>query len=329
MSIITDTLNFLGQSETAPDDPSVAPIVFVKIVDSVSLNLQEGDTLTLDGLAAKAGAAGSSTAVDTIRAILPDIVFARVFDSLSPDDIQALVTAASTADPTYVAFGFNNALEVVCDLGYDTSELEAALNDWTGVVEYAYRGATPSDPNVNATGNLLFKYQHYFDPAPVGIGAQSAWAKGADGTGTNFIDLEQGWFLNHVDLPSGITLLGGTNRQPEEGDKTLITSKAHGAAVLGMVVGLDNNFGIVGGAPKTTPQIISHFDSRAKSNKVSVHRVAARIADAAKVLSSGDVLLIEVQLPLIRGRPERAECLAQRQRTCQLNSSQKYLTRSA
>jgi hypothetical protein len=306
MSIITDILEFLGLIETAPDDGSVAPRVLVKIVDAIALNLEQGNTLTLDQLAAKAGAAGTGAPVDTIRAILPDIVFARAFDSLSPEDIQTLVTAASAEDPTYVAFGFNNALEVVCDMGYDTSELEAALNNWTGVVEYAYTGADASDPNVVATGNPLFNLQKYLNAAPDGIGAKSAWAKGADGTGTNFIDLEQGWFLagigppgkvlsGHVDLPSGITLLAGTNRAPQKGEHFPLTSLGHGASVLGMVVGLDDNFGIVGGAPKTTTRVISYFDPKDKSKGNPVKRVEAAIGAAAKALSLGDVLQLEVQ----------------------------------
>jgi len=307
MSIITDILEFLGLIETAPDDASVAPCVMVKIVDAIALNLEQGDTLTLDQLAAKAGAAGTGTPVDTIRAILPDIAFARAFDSLSPEDIQALVTAASAEDPTYVPYGFNNALQVVCDIGYDTSELEAALNNWTVVVEYAYTGADASDPNVVATGNPLFKVQKYLNSAPDGIGAQSAWAKGGDGSGTNFIDLEQGWFLpgigppgkvlsGHADLPpSGITLLAGTNRAPQKGEHFLFTSLGHGASVLGMIVGLDDNFGIVGAAPKTTTRVISYFDPKDKTKGNSVKQVADRIGVAASTLSAGDVLQIEAQ----------------------------------
>ena len=72
-----------------------------------------------------------------------------------------------------------------------------------------------SDPNVVATGNPLFNLQNYFDPAPVGIDTRAAWAKGADGTGTTFIDLENGWFLDHVDLPAGIPLLWG-DKQPSK-----------------------------------------------------------------------------------------------------------------
>jgi hypothetical protein len=300
VSIITDILAFLGIVEPASDDFSVAPLVLLKIVDSISLNLQQGDTLTLDQLASKAGAAGVGAAVDTIRAILPDVVFGRAFDSVAPDDVDALVAATAAADSTYEPFRFNNALEIVCAPGYDTSELEDAFNNWTGAVEYAYTGSEAVDPIIGGTGNPLFKFQKYLSAAPVGIDAPAAWAKGADGSGTNFIDLEQGWFLNHMDLPSGITLLQGTNRVPEK-KEGIYASRNHGCAVLGMIVGIDDTFGIVGGAPKTSARVLSYYYPKDKITGNRVTRVHDAILAARKVLASGDVLQLEAQFVLEKG----------------------------
>jgi hypothetical protein len=293
MSLITDILTFLGLLEPAPEDGQALPRVLVKIVDSIPLNLEQGATLTLDQLAAKAGALGAGPAFEAIQAAAPGIVFGRAFDSLTSAEIQTLVTDATTQDPTYQAFNFDNALEIVCDVGFDTTELEAALDHWAGVVEFAYTGAEASDPVVKATPNPLFPMQKYLNAAPAGIGAQSAWAKGADGTGTNIIDLENGWFLNHADLPSGITLLAGTNGQE---------SFSHGVAVLGMIVGLDDNFGIVGAAPKAQARVISYFDPHDKSKANPVKRVEDRILKASAALSSGDVLQLEVQFQGLIGK---------------------------
>lgn len=296
MSIITDILEFLGLVEPDTDDTQTSARVLIKIVDAIDLNLNQGDTLTLNQLASKAGAAGAGPPVDMIRAITPDIVFARAFDSLTPTDIKSLVTVASDQDPSYEPFKFDNALEAVFAPGFDTSELVAALNNWTGVMEYAYTGADASDPIVTGTGNPLFNSQGYFNPADIGIGVQSAWAKGADGTGTSFIDLEQGWFLNHVDLPPGIPLLAGTNSRQ---------SFYHGAAVLGMLVAQDNTLGIVGAAPNARAQVMSYFDPRANPKLNAVQRIHDRIlkcldpvaqgGENNTVFGLGDVLQIEAQ----------------------------------
>jgi hypothetical protein len=53
-----------------------------------------------------------------------------------------------------------------------------------------------------------------------------------------------------------------------------------------MVVGLDDNFGMV---------VISYFDPKDKSKGNPVQRVADRILLAANTLSSGDVLQLEAK----------------------------------
>lgn len=73
-------------------------------------------------------------------------------------------------------------------------------------------------------------WRRHLKPARDGIGVQVAWARGAHGTGVQFIDGEQGWLLNHEDLLAGIRLIHGQNRQRSFG---------HGAAVLGVVAATD------------------------------------------------------------------------------------------
>jgi len=285
MSLVTDILIWLGLLKPAPG--LALPRVLIKIADSISLDLDIGDTLSIDQLVAKAGALGIGTTDETIQAIGSKVVFKRAFDSVSAKDIQALLATAEAEDPTYEPFNFGNALEVVCDPGFDTSDLETALNKWTGVVEFAYRCADASDPTVAGAANPLFSFQKYLDGAPDGIGVESAWARGGDGSGTTMIDLEQGWFLRHHDLPTGIPLLGGTNKKE---------SFAHGAGVLGIVVASDNAWGIVGIAPKAEAKVISYFD--AKGTNGLVQRVEDRILAAGVALRKGDVLLLEVQFEL-------------------------------
>jgi hypothetical protein len=289
MSLITDILTFLGLLEPDVADDQGLPRVLVKIVDSIALNLDQAAVLSLGQLAAKAGPLGVGAAFEAVQSVASDVVFGRAFDSLSPAELDALVAAAAAQDPTYVPFNFNNALEIICDAGFDTAELETALSNWAGVVEYAYTGAEASDPVIAGTPNPLFRFQKYLGPAPDGIDAQSAWAKGADGTGTNIIDMEQGWFLSHVDLPAGIPLLLGINTEK---------SFSHGAAVLGILAAKDDKFGIVGVAPNTQIKVISYYDPNAKPKTNPVKRVEDRITKSGDLLSLGDVLLLESQFQI-------------------------------
>jgi hypothetical protein len=56
-------------------------------------------------------------------------------------------------------------------------------------------------PAVNAGDDPRSGYQGYLNAAPQGINARYAWGfPGGDGAGTNIIDVEQGWNLNHEDL---------------------------------------------------------------------------------------------------------------------------------
>ena len=121
-----------------------------------------------------------------------------------------------------------------------------------------------------------------------GIAVQAAWAKGADGANMRFVDLEQGWFLGHEDLPKPIPLIGGINSSK---------SFAHGCAVLGEIVATDDNRGIVGIAPNALPRVISYFDPVEPFGSRRIRaKIASRILASAASLRSGDVLQLEVQL---------------------------------
>jgi len=255
------------------------PQVIVKIVDDIALNLEEGGSLSLDQLA-QIAPPGADAIIAAIRAALPDVILDRLFD-----DLQACVSDATSNDPTYAPPNFENFLEIICPPAFDTSPLVAALALWVGVVEFAYT-VDPTEPAaVIGTTNPLFALQGYLAPAPDGIGVQSAWAKGADGTGVNLIDIEHAWFLAHEDLPQNIPLLAGIN-----GDKL----PGHGTAMLGIIAAIDNGVGVVGIAPKTAISLMAARD-RATTGANSVDHVARMIGRACARLSPGDVLLLELQ----------------------------------
>lgn len=137
--------------------------------------------------------------------------------------------------------------------------------------------AFPSDDPLSSA-------QRYLDPAPVGVGARWFWEQPhGDGEGMQFVDLEQGWLRDHEDLPP-YELLCGDNRDGSGyvGD--------HGAAVLGIVAGVDNDRGVIGMAPRASVRIASHW--RAKGGGM---HVANALAAAAAATPRPHVILLEVE----------------------------------
>jgi Subtilase family len=156
-------------------------------------------------------------------------------------------------------------------------------------VDFAYLELEATDPAVNAGNDPFNASQNYQDAAPVGIDARWAWTQlNGEGAGVGFVDLEQGWFLNHEDYTSKTpTLLSGDNR---DGIGGYVGN--HGTAVLGEVSADDNTIGIVGIAPSvTTVNVTSHWDTASNSSG----NVADAIVGALPTLQPGDVLLLEIQ----------------------------------
>lgn len=261
--------------------------VIVKVNDAVEISALGNDTsYTIDDLVSQAGEQNAD-AVDAVRSAGGTAAFTPAIVSLSSSDIGALVDRATTEDSDYSPPKFDHFLSVACPDGVDAQALAEALNGWSGVIEYAYVLEAASDPNIIGTGNPLFDAarQDYLKPGPDGIDAVAAWARGADASGISFIDIEQGWFLGHEDLPQTINLLQGSNRK---------SSFAHGCGVLGQIVAVDNQTGVVGIAPAAAAQALSYNDDL--TSGISLQRVADRILSAANALPFGNVMLLEVQI---------------------------------
>jgi subtilase family protein len=283
------SLNFdpeTGVTENYFDLP-IAPQVVVKIVDSLPLGIDRGVTLSLDDLAGLVGLTGDPL-VEAVRFLFPDLVLTRLFEDLTSAEIGDLIATAVANDPAYVPPVFDNYLVISCPDDFDTDGLAAAFNLWTGVVEFAYTQPPPSDPVVVGTANPFFVGQGHLGAFGQGIAVQAAWAKGADGSERRFVDLERGWFFGHEDLPKPIPLLAGINRRQ---------SFHHGCAVLGEIVAVDDNRGVVGIAPNAIPHAISYFDPKFQTSGPRLNAmIASRILLAARSLRTGDVLMLEVQI---------------------------------
>jgi serine protease len=185
-----------------------------------------------------------------------------------------------------------------CLPGTEPEKLAKVLSEWPAV-EKAYVEAGPAPPPqlVNAANDPRSANQGYLDAAPAGIDVEFAWTNGgtgtlgANGAGIHFVDLEQGWMLDHEDLKSaGITLISGVNFDFTWPDGT--STRRHGTSVLGEVLAVDNTIGGVGIAPAATGRVISTWRTITNNNRSDA------ILDALLNLNFGDVLLLEAQVKI-------------------------------
>jgi hypothetical protein len=235
--------------------------------------------------------------------LYPGIRVRRLFVSIKPEDIkkklQQAKLKASDKGRNYDPPAINNYFAIKCPDEIDKKEFVETLKQFK-CVELAYvEAAMAEPPSINTSNNPRSTDQHYLDAAPVGIDARFAWAKdGGDGnTGGNgngivqFIDIEQGWNLNHEDLEAArISLLpGGVDKQ----------YKAHGTSVLGIVLAQNNTVGCIGITPFVSAKVASIWridpDSSNPENG-QIKNIADAILEAIDSLQAGDVMLIEAQL---------------------------------
>jgi hypothetical protein len=224
----------------------------------------------LDGWQASLG--GTAKALPPLR-LLP------FFESLNSNLLSELVDRALENNPGYKPPDLLAWFQVETPAGVNADELVKPLRK-LNYVETAYV-MRPVPPPVGSTDDPLNALQGYEDAAPNGIDARYAWGfAGGDGVGIGFVDLEQGWNLNHQDLKSAeITIISGKN----------CIDHSHGTSVLGQVLMVDNTKGGVGIAPAAQGRVISQWRTPSSYN------TADAIAHAAANMSFGDVLLLEAQ----------------------------------
>ncbi|MFI6487382.1 S8 family peptidase [Streptomyces sp. NPDC050564] len=124
--------------------------------------------------------------------------------------------------------------------------------------------------------------QGYLRPAPEGIDAYWAWQRpGGTGQGVTVIDVEGAWQLGHEDLAAKLAgVVVGT-------PLTDLAWRNHGTAVIGVIGGDRNEYGITGIVP----------DAVTAAASFQGIGTAAAIHAAADRLGPGDILLIELHAP--------------------------------
>jgi Subtilase family len=213
----------------------------------------------------------------------PGLTMDRLFTSLNPNDIKNMMEQSSSLDNDYEPPNLLLYYRLILPPNIRAEEVVKKLNDLSEVDEVYLEGGPTPPPMANPANNPRYRNQVYLLPAQNGIDAEYAWTiPGGDGSGVGFIDLEQGWTLNHEDLiDRGITLISGMNQ----------AYFGHGTAVLGEVLAVDNNIGDIGIAHGVRDAaLVSQY--RTSSN----YNTADAILSAESNLEFGDVLLLEAQV---------------------------------
>lgn len=169
-------------------------------------------------------------------------------------------------------------------LARDVNELVMQLNALDSV-EIAYAEAA-TEPAVFGFGSAdgaapssdFESRQGYLEAAPGGIDARYAWTiPGGTGTGVNIVDVEGAWNDSHEDLPRFFHV-GGV----QFGDAAW---RNHGTAVMGVMAGQANGYGITG---------IAH-GARVGSEGIAGQSIASAITRAAIAAGRGGVVLLQLQ----------------------------------
>ena len=166
--------------------------------------------------------------------------------------------------------------------GLDTAALVDFLRDRPEVeTAYEERPAVEPPTRIEPEDDSLSSYQVYLGPRPNGIDALHAWNLGVAGQGAAFIDVEQGWFLEHEDL------VAHRIDRPLSGENLLF--KRHGTSVLAQLIAADNAFGVIGIAPQAIGRVVSEWQDPI------TRKTADGLLFAVSKMDCGDVLLIEAQ----------------------------------
>lgn len=149
-------------------------------------------------------------------------------------------------------------------------------SEWVNVMRSLEADAPPVTANFTAR-------QGYLNAAPGGIDAlYAATVPGGRGAGIGIIDIEGAWRFAHEDLHQNQGgVVGGT-------PTTDIGWRNHGTAVIGVLGGDRNNFGVTGICPDARVRGVSIFGGTGS---------AGAIRQAAQLSNKGDVILIELHRP--------------------------------
>jgi hypothetical protein len=229
-------------------------------------------------------ATGAPAGLDQVLRVHGSPRVRALFADLPAVRLQSLETGARLrARRPLPSLGSWHRLEVAqaADLPRLLAELNALAE-----VDTAYVAPVPAPPPGGLTDFASPDFtgrQGYLGPAPDGFDARFARTQtGGDGAGIKLIDLEYSWVLSHEDLQLDGASLGGVCNP--------FCADDHGTAVLGMLAGRSNAFGVTGAVSGANTRVISPVEAGTLH-----YNLPAAVAAAGAALGPGDVLLIEQQ----------------------------------
>jgi len=220
---------------------------------------------------------------------LPRELIVRVdgpLDALALDDVT--VRALHPALPGYArVFADDARLDALCEALRALPGVRAAYLKPETSPACEPTAVTPRDDAPANTPDFTAR-QSYLDAAPAGVDARASWAQpGGDGAGVGVIDIEGAWRFTHEDLKENKGgVVGGEPARSRDW-------RNHGTAVIGIIGGDRNGFGVTGIAPAATVSAVSVFGGTGS---------AGAIVLAAQKCAPGDVILIELHRPGPRAR---------------------------
>jgi len=149
--------------------------------------------------------------------------------------------------------------------------------------------------------------QQYLDAAPVGIDARYIWTiPGGEGDGVTVYDVERVWTQDHEDLfaAAGATPLVRPGWVGWEGRtySPLKSDEKHGAAVIGVIIGSANAFGVTGIVPNANIGLVEEW-ARPSPTSRKQYVVPDGITLAVNDGSPGDIILLEIQVTVCGDLP--------------------------
>ena len=234
--------------------------------------------LSYSAAAAEELASAATREWNDLTAAHPGITLVPYFSTMDEGLLRDFARRPPQTGQAPLPPNFTSYYAIECPVGVEPEAVARRVAAWSNV-ETAYIEGGPTPPPLNPSANPRNANQHYEDAAPDGIDVRYAWSQ-ADGSGIGFVDMEQGWTLNHEDLvAAGISIISGVN----------MAYTGHGTAVLGEILGVDNTIGDLGIAPNAKARVVSQWRT------ASTYNTAEAILSAVSAMSSGDVLLLEAQ----------------------------------
>lgn len=281
-----------------PDKPAetvVAPTehpeeLILKFAEGTGIRLREGIFVPPDDSSADPDLAQLEEILSAFRIPAHAIERLHTVSETKLDEERAAGERRSNRELADLNLYYKIAVPPGVDIGALSDQLNAL--DIVELAAPAPRPA-PSPSDISPPTPDFSGTQKYRDAPPNGVGAlDPAVIPGGDGARTKVVDIEYDWLLDHEDLELDAETNVDTEATPQHpfGGGT-----DHGTAVLGVLVGGANGYGITGIVPAANALV-------APANTLEFgYNPARAIALAASQLGAGDAILIEQQTRVCGG----------------------------